>query len=97
MDEPQGLGYRRDESMTEARPTTEELRETVARMERSLASSDSADVAELLRLYRQLIPRFTRDLLRERDVQLSRGAALMLIQAVEDRRRSPRETSGSSE
>lgn len=92
-----GLGDRRDESMTQARPTTEELHETVTRMERSLASSDSADVAELLRLYRQLIPRFTRDLLRERDVQLSRGAALMLIQAFEDRRRSLRGTSGSSE
>jgi hypothetical protein len=67
------------------RPTVAELRAAVERMERRLAESDDELTATLLAQYRTLSPRFAADLGDERDVLLSRGAALMLIQAVASR------------
>jgi hypothetical protein len=62
----------------------QELRETVDRMERRLSESRDPQVQRLLRAYESLMPRFERDLMDERDVLISRGAALMLVQAVAD-------------
>jgi hypothetical protein len=62
----------------------QELRETVDRMERRLSESRDPHVQRLLRAYESLVPRFERDLMDERDVLISRGAALMLVQAVAD-------------
>jgi hypothetical protein len=55
-----------------------ELRETVERMERSLAARP--DAGELMAAYEELRARFAADLGDERDELLSRGGALMLIQ-----------------
>jgi hypothetical protein len=62
--------------------SVDDLRETVARMESRLSELRDADVERLLRAYRELVPRFERDLPDERDVLLSRGATLMFIQQV---------------
>jgi hypothetical protein len=59
-------------------PGLDELRETVERLERSLAASPEAD--ELMKAYEALRGRFAVDLGDERDELLSRGGALMLIQ-----------------
>jgi hypothetical protein len=59
-----------------------EMRMTVERMERRLDASDDGSVVRLMDAYRGLIPRFESDLRDEHDVLLSRGAALMLVQAV---------------
>ena len=56
-------------------PTLQEMIETVERLERSLAG------APLLPLYRDLKARFRADLTDERDLALSRDAALMLVKA----------------
>ena len=59
-----------------------ELIATVERMEAKLASSSHERVVELMAQYRDLVPRFTRDLgASSRDVALAKASVLMLIQA----------------
>jgi hypothetical protein len=56
-----------------------DLRETVARMEQRLGTH------ELFPVYERLVERFEADLAEERDVLLSKAAALMLLQETERR------------
>ena len=65
---------------------TSGIRETVDRMERRLAADDDERTARLMAAYERLIPRFEADLGDERDVLLSRGAALMLVREAARRR-----------
>lgn len=51
-------------------------------MEQRLNALKDARIEELMRAYRELLPRFEQDLEDERDRLLSRGAALMLVQQV---------------
>jgi hypothetical protein len=67
-----------------ARPDQAELARVVARMEGNLAARGEA--APLLAAYRRLVARFEADLDDPRDVLLSRGGALMLVQALADGR-----------
>ena len=68
------------------KPTEAELRETVERMEARLRRHP------LFPDYERLLERFEADLADERDVLLSRAAALMLLQeAASDAGRSPGE------
>jgi hypothetical protein len=60
----------------------EELKATVLRMEQRLSALRDARVEELMKAYRELVPRFEQDLQDVRDQLLSRGAALMLVQQV---------------
>lgn len=70
--------------------TEQELAATVARMESRLAAVPSPKVAQLLALYRGLVPRFQADLAASsRDVALARASALMLVQAVAQAEQSP--------
>ncbi len=66
------------------RPDLDELLETVARMERRLRDDASAEV---LRAYEAVAARFAADLADDRDVLLSRSAALMLVQELVARQR----------
>jgi hypothetical protein len=60
----------------------QELAATVQRMETRLAVNQSADVVRSLALYRELVPRFERDLAASRrDILLAKASALMLVQA----------------
>jgi hypothetical protein len=60
----------------------QELAATVQRMESKLSASESTEVQQLLQSYRQAAARFERDLsASERDVQLAKASALMLVQA----------------
>jgi hypothetical protein len=68
----------------------EELRETVARMERRLSSIDDESARELMAAYEALRARFAADLGDERDELLSRGGALMLAQEALIARQEPR-------
>jgi hypothetical protein len=63
-------------------PSSVELRTTVERMERRLDASEDGIVRRLMDAYRGLIPSFESDLRDERESLLSRGAALMLVQAI---------------
>lgn len=64
-------------------PSQEELVSTVERMESALSAAQAPQVVELLAAYRNLIPRFERDLgASARDTWLARASALMLLQAV---------------
>lgn len=68
--------------IAEASATADDLAATVQRMEARLNASDSATVQRLMRLYRSLSLRFEQDLADdERDVQLAKASALMLLQA----------------
>ena len=58
-------------------PTTPELMSTIARLE--LRYRRHADAADLFTAYEKLCERFEDDLAEERDVLLSKAAALMLI------------------
>lgn len=58
----------------------EELKATVLRMEQRLNALKDARVEELMKAYRELVPRFGRDFEDERERLLSRGGALMLVQ-----------------
>jgi hypothetical protein len=70
--------------------TQQELVATVARMESRLAEVPSPKVAQLLALYRGLVPRFQADLgACSRDVALARASALMLVQAAAQAEESP--------
>lgn len=60
----------------------DDLKATVLRMEQRLNALKDARIEELMRAYRELLPRFEQDLEDERDRLLSRGAALMLVQQV---------------
>lgn len=60
--------------------TIEELRATVERMEARLAREPDETVTKLTATYGRLKPRFAADFDDERDILLSRGGALMLIQ-----------------
>ncbi|RYM38991.1 MULTISPECIES: hypothetical protein [unclassified Meiothermus] len=60
----------------------DDLKATVLRMEQRLDALQDVRIEELMRAYRELVPRFERDLEDERDRLLSRGAALMLVQQV---------------
>jgi hypothetical protein len=71
------------------RPSTEELRETVRRMERRLRSDPQA--AAMLQAYDQVSRRFDRDLEDERDGLLSRGRS---IDAHADSLKKPRRAFG---
>ena len=62
-------------------PPLDQIRETVARMERNLSLSGGRLTGELLVRYRTLMARFAADLPSEREQLLSRAAVLMLIQA----------------
>lgn len=64
------------------KPTQEELRDTVRRMETTLKQSQRSEVEVLLSHYRQLGGRFQTDLDNERDIELAKASVLMLIQAV---------------
>jgi tRNA (guanine37-N1)-methyltransferase len=68
------------------RPATDDLARTVERMERRLRELEDQRVRELMAAYDGLVARFGADLLSERDQLLSRGAALMLVQAAAERR-----------
>ncbi|WP_141506789.1 hypothetical protein [Rhizobium phaseoli] len=58
-------------------PTTVELRSTIDRMENVYRSHEEASA--LFNAYEKLCQRFEQDLADERDVLLSKGAALMMI------------------
>ena len=64
-----------------------ELRQAVQRMEQRLRADDSPLVQELMECYDELRTRFSADLQDERDILLSYGAALMLVQNVARRRK----------
>jgi hypothetical protein len=64
----------------------EELAATVQRMEARLAGDRSEPIAHLLALYRELAPRFERDLAASsRDILMAKASALMLVQAAVDK------------
>jgi hypothetical protein len=69
--------------MTDQRASIEELRLTVDRMEQRLGSCNSNRTNELMGHYWALVARFEVDLPDERERLLSRGGALMLIQAAD--------------
>ncbi|HLZ64625.1 MAG TPA: hypothetical protein VKQ29_00270 [Aliidongia sp.] len=69
--------------MSDKSPSLEHLRLTVDRMERRLGSGNSNHTNELMGHYWALVARFEVDLADERDRLLSRGGALMLIQAAD--------------
>lgn len=58
-------------------PTTPELMSTIARLEQRYRRH--ADAADLFTVYEKLCERFEDDLAEERDVLLSKAAALMLV------------------
>jgi len=59
-----------------------ELRQTVVRMEQRIRTDDNPLVHDLMERYDELRTRFSSDLQDERDILLSCGGALMLIQQV---------------
>ncbi len=59
-----------------------ELRQAVQRMEQRLRADVSPLVQDMMECYDELRTRFSADLQDERDLLLSYGAALMLIQQV---------------
>jgi hypothetical protein len=67
-----------------------ELKQTVQRMEQYLRAHDAALVRELMASYDELRSRFSHDLQDERDMLLSCGGALMLIQQVAHRTTPPK-------
>jgi hypothetical protein len=68
----------------------QELAATVQRMESKLSASESTEVQQLLQSYRELAARFERDLsANERDIQLAKASALMLVQAATQAARAP--------
>ena len=69
--------------MSDQAPTIEELRATIDRMEQRLGTCNSNRTNELLGHYWALVARFEVDLPDERERLLSRGGALMLIQAAD--------------
>lgn len=69
--------------MTAYSPSIEELRATIDRMEQRLGSFNSTQTNELLGHYWALVAQFEVDLPDERERLLSRGGALMLIQAAD--------------
>lgn len=64
-------------------PSIEDLRSTIDHMEQRLGSCNSSHTNELMGHYWALVARFDVDLVDERDRLLSRGGALMLIQAAD--------------
>jgi hypothetical protein len=69
--------------MSDPAPSIDELRATIDRMEQRLGACDSPQTNELLGHYWALVAQFKIDLPEERDQLLSRGGALMLIQAAD--------------
>jgi hypothetical protein len=69
--------------MSDHAPSIEELRATVDRLEQRLGAGNSNHTNELLGHYWALVARFEVDLPDERERLLSRGGALMLIQAAD--------------
>ena len=65
-----------------AKVSSEELKQTVDRMEARLGQFNAPIVRSLYVAYIGLISRFAEDLTDERDQLLSRAAALMLIQEI---------------
>lgn len=63
-------------------PDYEEVAATVARLEATFAEREDVRARMLMEAYQQVSDRFTADLSDKRDLALSRGAALMLIQAL---------------
>lgn len=60
-----------------------ELQATVVQMESQLGAMSSPEVAAVLALYRELVPRFQAGFTASsRDVALARAGALMLVQAI---------------
>lgn len=68
-------------------PTVEvtEVRATVQRLEKRMRASSSTLVHDLMDSYGQLKPRLSDDLQNERDMLLSCGGALMLIEHLANR------------
>jgi hypothetical protein len=67
-----------------------ELAATVRRMEDHLSGIQSQEAVRLLALYRELVPRFEKDLAEsQRDILLARASALMLVQAAAAARGAP--------
>ncbi|MBX4919806.1 hypothetical protein HJA76_08795 [Rhizobium bangladeshense] len=58
-------------------PTVDELKSTIVRLESRYRESDGAGA--LFELYEKLCRRFEQDLADERDLLLSRAAAMMMI------------------
>jgi len=69
--------------MSDQAPSIDELRATIDRMEQRLGTCNSTHTDELLGHYWALVARFKIDLPDERDQLLSRGGALMLMQAAD--------------
>jgi hypothetical protein len=69
--------------MSAKSPSTDELRQTIERIEQRLGSCESAHTDELMSHYWALVARFEVDLPDERERLLSRSGALMLIQAAD--------------
>ena len=61
-------------------PDYEEVAATVARLEAAFAEREDVRARMLMEAYQQVSDRFTADLSDKRDLALSKGAALMLIQ-----------------
>ena len=69
--------------MSDKSPSVNELRQTIDRLEQRLGSCESSHTNELMGHYWALVARFEIDLPDERERLLSRGGALMLIQAAD--------------
>jgi hypothetical protein len=69
--------------MSDHAPSTEDLRQTIERLEERLGACDSARTDELLGHYWALVAQFKVDLPDERDQLLCRRGALMLIDGVD--------------
>jgi len=69
--------------MTSPSPSTEELRQTVDRMEQRLGNCSSNHTNELMGHYWALVARLEVDLPDERERLLSRSGALMLVQVTD--------------
>jgi hypothetical protein len=69
--------------VTSQSPSIDTLRTTIGQMEARLGANNRLIVTELMGHYWALVARFEIDLADERDRLLSRGGALMLIQAAE--------------
>jgi len=69
--------------MSDQTPAIDELRATIDRMEQRLGACSGTHTNELLCHYWALVAQFKIDLPEERDQLLSRGGALMLIQAAD--------------